>query len=174
MIHQQFILTSTSPSQRELKLIMHYPKCLGTTDTVQIHILFNKLVFFYLLISLLGKLYLYYKRFCFTPRTNSSYNSQEDILSNITTNTWLKGYLFQKFLTERESWLQLKTEYQKKMKEAGSSEKQMEQFSFLKILINFDFLFNTSRILRYSSISLWLHLKDSVFVVLFNKVICAN
>jgi hypothetical protein len=40
------------------------------------------------------------------------------------------------------------------MKEAGSSEKQMEQFSFLKILINFDFLFNTSRILRYSSISL--------------------
>jgi hypothetical protein len=35
-------------------------------------------------------------------------------------------------------------------------------------------LFNTSRILRYSSISLWLHLKDSVFVVLFNKVICAN
>lgn len=34
MLHQQFILTFTSPSQRELKLIMYRPKCLDTTDTI--------------------------------------------------------------------------------------------------------------------------------------------
>ena len=66
----------------------------------------QKADFLNLLIWLLGKLYLHYKKLWSIQRTNSSYNNQGNILSNIFTNILLQcleGCLFQKFLTKNDN-----------------------------------------------------------------------
>lgn len=134
MLHQQFILTSTSPSQREFKLIMYCPKCLDTIDTIWIHILFKKLIFYLLIWFLLSKLYLYYNRLCFTQEQTLATTVSEILFPTyLQTLDWKPAYsrdFYPKEIGYSNSRQSVKRRWKKQT--CISSEKQAKQFLFLK------------------------------------------